>query len=235
MATSILRAILIDQVNFLTAVSTLCSASKIYTTTGKSTRLQDLLQNFMKTKWNAPLITFLYMSLLSSISLDAVTYWGGSSPLVSSNNMSLQFIHGAVYFLVLCKWLEYSALWSTAVVISVLEEKRGFEAFSCAAKLIKGRRMVGFVLMLGYAVWRLSLGLPTFFEKWSFHRGVVYAVLNSSFLCVGQIMNWVVFVVYYHDCQDRHGEKIAMEDGGRYELIVEDGGGYEQVDTNVLP
>lgn len=108
--------------------------------------------------------------------------------------MLLRFIHGAVYFLVLCKWLEYGALWSTAVVISVLEEKRGFEAFSSAAKLIKGGRMVGFILMLVYTVWRLSLGLPTFFEKWSFHRGVVYAVLDSSFLCVGQVMNWVVFV-----------------------------------------
>lgn len=62
-ATSILRAILIDQVNFLTAVSTIYSASKTYTTTGKSTRLQDLLQKFMKTKWNATLIAFLYMSL----------------------------------------------------------------------------------------------------------------------------------------------------------------------------
>lgn len=225
-ATPILRAILFDQVNFLTAVSTIYSASKFYTTSGRSMSLQDLLQNFItNAKWNGPPIAFLDMSLLSLISLYAITYWGGSGPLVSSSNMFLQVIHGVVYFGALSKWLEYSALWHSAVVISVLEEKRGFEAFSSAVKLSKGRRIAGLVLMLVYSVWKLSLAFPTLFGNWSFPGGVVYAVLDSSLLCVGRVMSWVIFVVYYHDCKNRHTENTTMEDGERNELY----------DTNVQP
>ncbi|KAF3431735.1 hypothetical protein FNV43_RR26471 [Rhamnella rubrinervis] len=146
------RAILIDLVNFLTAVSTVYSASKFYTTTGRSMSLQDLLENFItNTKWNGPLIAF-FMSQLSFISLDAVAYWGGSSPLVSSYNTLLQVIHGVDYFVALVNCLEYSAVWHTAVVISVLEDERGFKEFSSAAKLIEGRRIVGWVFMLVYSV-----------------------------------------------------------------------------------
>lgn len=189
-ATPVLRTILLDQVNFLTALSTIYSASKFYTNTGRSTSLQDLLQNFItNAKWNGPLIVFLDMTLLSFIALEAVTYWGGSGPLVSSSNMLLQVIHGVVYFAGLSKWLEYSALWHSAVVLSVLEEKRGLEAFSSAAKLIKGRRIVGLVLMLVYTASKVSLAFPTFFENWSFHRGIVYAVLDSSY-CV--LVGWWV-------------------------------------------
>lgn len=210
-ATQILRYLLFDMANLLTAVSTIYSASRIYTARRSSKGLQDLLQNFItKAKWNGPFITFIMDVPLVQHFFGWCSLFSYSSPLFSSGNMLFLVLHGAVYFMTLCKWLEYCALSNIAVVISILVDKRRSEAFSSSSKLIKGRRIRGLFFMLVYTVWRLSLGLPPLFESWNFRTGISCAVPDSSILCVRKVMNWVVFVVYYHDCKNRQGQKIIL-------------------------
>ncbi|KAB2624695.1 hypothetical protein D8674_016355 [Pyrus ussuriensis x Pyrus communis] len=126
-------------------------------------------------------------------------------PLLSSScsNRLLQAVNMVVPVVAFDKWVEYGAWWNLSVVVSILEkDNRGFEAFSDAAELSEGNTRRGFVLMLLYSVW--SFRFPTLIAKCTFPSVMAYDVLDTSFLCLGKVMNWVVLTVYYYDCKDRH-------------------------------
>lgn len=115
--------------------------------------------------------------------------------------------------------MKYSSLWETAVVISILEEKKLFEAFSSSAKLTQGRRISGAILSTIIVVVLAIMFAPTMFEGRTFNRGIDYVVHDWSLKCVGKAMSWVVFVVYYHDCKNRQKEKMIMEKCGENEQV----------------
>lgn len=212
--TWLLKRWLIDFFRFAVAITTIYSASKVYTTK-RSMNLGDLMRCYPITKASVmgPLFTFLVMSVFSSISLDLVTQWGGWGPLVKTRTMFFQVMHGMSYAAGLTIWSGYCALWNVGVVMSVLEGNRviGLEAFSASSDLMRGNRVRGAFLMVFYHVWWLGLGLPTYFPIYSywgsFSDGIVYKIVDTILLCLGLVMNWVVCVVYYHDCKNRRRGK----------------------------
>lgn len=128
-ASQILRLVPLDMFNFFTEVSTVYSAPRIYAS-GRSKGLQDLLQNFnIKSRWNETLLTFLSMSMLTRISVDAFSYWAKTVPKLLQENTFLMVLNFILYFVVLSKWMEYSSLWDTTVVISILEDKKYLKSF----------------------------------------------------------------------------------------------------------
>lgn len=196
-----------ELVNFFTALTTIYASSTVYISSDRwKVSLRDLLRNSMtKTRWREPVFTFLIMSL-SHICLSSVYYWHHhAKPLLSSScsNRLLQAINMVVPVVALDKWVEYGAWWNLSVVVSILEkDNRGFEAFSDAAELSEGNTRRGFVLMLLYSVW--SFRFPTLIAKCTFPSVIAYDVLDTSFLCLGKVMNWVVLTVYYYDYKNRH-------------------------------
>ncbi|XP_050130842.1 uncharacterized protein LOC126607333, partial [Malus sylvestris] len=204
----LLRVYLFELVSFFTALTTIYAASTVYISSDRwKVSLRDLLRNSItKTRWREPMLTFLTVSLLSHICLSSVYYWHHhAKPLLSSScsNRLLQAINMVVPVVAFDKWVEYGAWWNLSVVVSILEkDNRGFEAFSDAAELSEGNTRRGFVLMLLYCVW--SSRFPTLIAKFTFPSVIAYDVLDTSFLCLGKVMNWVVLTVYYYDCKNRH-------------------------------
>ncbi|PON59311.1 Transmembrane protein [Parasponia andersonii] len=199
----ILSAWLFDFIRFIVAITTVRSVSMIHTSGIGSISLRNLVQDSIAgPKWTGPILTFLYMSLFSSASLNAATYWGGWGPLVPSRTLPFHVVHGITYAAVMVVWCHFRALCKVGVVFSILEGKSGLEAFSASADLIKGNKTRGTILMVLDMAWRLSSGLlPTLFPRSGF--GVWYEVLDAYLMCYGRVMNWVVLVIYYYDCKNR--------------------------------
>ncbi|ONI30526.1 hypothetical protein PRUPE_1G255800 [Prunus persica] len=108
-------------------------------------------------------------------------------------------LHLIVYGVAFAKWAEYSAWWNLSVVVSILEENRGIEAISASSKLTKGNRLRGLIWMLLYSVWRFKL--PSVLATWTFPHILASYYLDTSFVCLGKVINWVVLTVYYYDCK----------------------------------
>ncbi|KAL6187087.1 hypothetical protein ACLB2K_043202 [Fragaria x ananassa] len=141
------------------------------------------------------------MYLLSTISLDAVLLYGTAGPLRSLRNDWAPPLHFFTQVGLSFVRDEFSAWWQVALVVSVLEEdKLQFFAFFTSAKLRKGNRFTGFVLMFLYFGWR-SLPNLLGLKRWSFTSGVAYAFVDRGLFCLGEVMNWVACTIYYHDCR----------------------------------
>ncbi|PQM40966.1 uncharacterized protein Pyn_14297 [Prunus yedoensis var. nudiflora] len=207
----ILEVYLFCLVDFLSALTTIYAASIICTSNERSTMgLRNLLRNSItKTRWHERMFTFLYVSYLCSLSSNVVDYWRYARPLLSSGcpTPSLRGLHLIVYGVAFAKWAEYSAWWNLSVVVSILEENRGFEAISASSKLTKGNRLRGLIWMLLYSVW--SFKLPSLLATWTFPHILAYYYLDTSFLCLGKVINWVVLTVYYYDCKNCRN-KVAI-------------------------
>ncbi|PON98915.1 hypothetical protein TorRG33x02_051520 [Trema orientale] len=230
--TRTLKTWLLDLARFLVAITTVYSASKIHTSGLGSTGLRDLIEHVIKavakTKyWFAPIFTFWLMTVFSDYFLDAATYWGVWGPLVWSRTLLFQIVHVITYAGLMVIWSEYSALWHVGVVISILEENvsSGFEVFLASAGLSRGKWTRGTILMVLDLAWRVGLRLPTLFPMWGFnyYGSVWYKVLETYLVCVGRVMSWTVWVVFYYDCknsQRRNNKNLVVEEVRGSEILV---------------
>ncbi|KAL6187461.1 hypothetical protein ACLB2K_038860 [Fragaria x ananassa] len=204
-----------ELITFLATVTVIDSASTIYKAgAGRSIGVRDLLRNSFRDRWDNSFVVYIVMYLLSTISLDAVLLYGTAGPLRSSRNDWASPLHFFTQVGLSFVRDEFSAWWQVALVVSVLEEdKLQFDAFFTSAKLRKGNRFTGFVLMLLYFGWR-SLPNLLGLKRWSFTSGVAYAFVDRGLFCLGEVMNWVACTIYYHDCKNRQTweEVIAKED-----------------------
>ncbi|KAM4109896.1 hypothetical protein ACJW30_03G154100 [Castanea mollissima] len=121
--------------------------------------------------------------------------------------------YGIAFVALLTKYLEWSAMWNMSIVISVLEGIYGGEAFALSAYFNKGSEGRGLLLMLVFFVWGLGLRLPClYFGCYEGGRGIVAQI---SLFCLGNVLKWVVCMVYFYDCKKRILEKKVDEEVGR--------------------
>ena len=153
------------------------------------------------------------------MSFEAAVYWLVSGPLLPSRYMFLKITHFIIFTLLFVKWFEYWTLWNVGVVISVLDDKIGFKAFRVSADLSKGNRLRGASLMLVYIVFRMIVLLVAYNPRNMLSRGFAYKVLETCSFCLGTIITWVVYVVYYYDCKNRYRAKMIQQ-GRRLELVA---------------
>ncbi|XP_054804552.1 uncharacterized protein LOC129307712 [Prosopis cineraria] len=111
-----------------------------------------------------------------------------------------------------------AVVWKMSVVISVLEEKRGLEAFGKAWQILKGLKTQGFLLNLVYDVLALIGYIWWYME--SPKKGTYYSlVMGLMLLNVGCLIKMLVdmaFTVLYHMCKLSHGEEIEFERISKY-------------------
>ena len=215
LVTTSLKVLLFDSLNFLIAIATVHSTSKIYTDHHrdhgtKSMSLRDLLKSFICTELRSKVAllngisTFLFIRLLSSTTLDMATYWFGYGPLVHSRTMALHVVHGITVAMVMTMWSAYNAMWDVGFIFTILEEKRAFEEFSESSNLLRGNWMRGTMLMVLDHAWSIFLGFPILFPSWDFRKGFAYEeVVHVVLVCFGRVMKWVVCMIYYYDCKNR--------------------------------
>ncbi|PON59300.1 hypothetical protein PanWU01x14_160490 [Parasponia andersonii] len=98
-------------------------------------------------------------------------------------------------------------------VWSILKENKiGIDAFRAAFDLTKGNRTRGAILMFlhGAWCWGMAVGWPslmTLFDGLESWQGVVaFKVVHQGLTSVGDVINWVVLVVYYYDCKNSRRE-----------------------------
>ena len=121
--------------------------------------------------------------------------------------------YGIAFVVLLTKYLEWSAMWNMSIVISVLEGIYGGEAFALSADFSKGSEGRGLLLMLVFFVWGLGLRLPClYFGCYEGGRGIVAQI---SLFCLGNVLKWVVCMVYFYDCKKWILEKKVDEEVGR--------------------
>lgn len=189
-------------VDFLIALTTIYAASIICTSSERSTMgLRNLLRNSItKTRWHEPMFTFLSVSFLCSLSSGVLDYLLYAGPLFLSGcpTRLSRGLHLIVYGVAFAKWAEYSAWWNLSVVVSILEENRGI-AISASSKLTRGNRLRGLIWMLLYYVWRFKF--PSLLAAWTYPHILAYYYLDTSFVCLGKVINWVVLTVCYYDCK----------------------------------
>lgn len=210
--------------NLLTAVTTVHSSSTIFAQ-GQSACLRDMLKDSItKARWKWPLITSTLVSFFSLIFIFwvCIVSWGGGGGFLASGKILYLSIWGFILVVAMTKWLEYSAVWDVAIILSISEDKSVLEVLSTASSITKGNRTRGCVLMLLNFAWWLGLRVLGFHARRRFMANSAHAVAvaETGLVCVGKVMEWVVCVVYCHDCKRRSSrDKVDLE-GGEHAMLL---------------
>ncbi len=188
-----------------TVIVTVDMASKIY---AKEETPMTLIKGMIKeaiygARLRGTFITSYYVLFLSTCILLGLISFVTHAVNMSSSITDLYFpvCYGIFILPLLIKYLEWSAMWNMSIVISLLEGIYGGEAFALSAYFSKGSEWRGLILMLIFSVWGLGLRLPCVF--FGCYEGGIGIVVRSSLFCLGNVLKWVVFVVYFYDCKKR--------------------------------
>ncbi|KAK7843235.1 hypothetical protein CFP56_012815 [Quercus suber] len=120
------------------------------------------------------------------------------------------WFYGAIFLVLLVKYLEWSAMWNMSIVISVWEGIYGGEALALSAYFCKGSKGRGVLLMFVFYVWGLGLRLPCLL--FGCYEGGIGIVAQISLFCLGNVLKWVVCMEYFYDCKKRTLEKKSGEE-----------------------
>uniref|UniRef100_A0A1D1YLY6 Putative transporter C3B8.04c n=1 Tax=Anthurium amnicola TaxID=1678845 RepID=A0A1D1YLY6_9ARAE len=97
--------------------------------------------------------------------------------------------------------------------VSVIEEDDccGVDALARAAELVRGRELVGFLLMVLMLLLGAPVSLLLYLNAREDDQGVVVRVVvgivGAALACLVKVFAFMAFTVFYHECRDYHGEK----------------------------
>ncbi|XP_022983225.1 uncharacterized protein LOC111481871 [Cucurbita maxima] len=180
------------------------------------------LRGSLATSLCSVLLASLTLLGLVALSKDFFLMATGSSHMSITNTFLLQlfiftFIFGTPFVVLLGKYVEWSAVWNMGIVISILDKNQGYIAIGVASYLSRGSRKLGFSLMMVFFVLKMVFGFPCLYALWNERscgvwENVVFVSLNG----VGNVVMWVVLMVYFYDCKRELLEKkIDLENNGK--------------------
>ncbi|KAG5244437.1 Transmembrane protein [Salix suchowensis] len=164
-----------------------------------------------------PLITSIYALLLDSLVsvglVSMVMYI-----CLGSISSFFSMVFSVVFLGLLSKYIEWSAVWNMGILISILEDKHGDVALIISAYRTRGSRQQGFLLMLVFFAWRLALRSAFIYVGWDGGgRGVAVTIVHASLVCSAKMWLWLVFIVYFYDCQKKSLRRKNDVEGGQEE------------------
>ncbi|GLU03074.1 hypothetical protein SLE2022_202920 [Rubroshorea leprosula] len=195
----------------------------------KRVSLRDIYKSLKKTRVKGPFITsvcVLFFSTCFLIGFAAIVIlfcvllkWN----LYYDPIMCITTIfQGVALMASLIKYLDWRSCWNMALVISVVEETYGAEALRLSAYYSRRSSDEGIFLSLVFFVWELVFRVSCLLGRCHERQGVrMWCLVSSSMICVGNVMKWVVFVVYFFDCKRRVLEKKIDEEVGGESKFVE--------------
>ncbi|KAA0053687.1 uncharacterized protein E5676_scaffold1119G00110 [Cucumis melo var. makuwa] len=212
---TLLSSVLIFFLDLLSTISTVFISAAMYGGNSQMDFKEMLVEvrKLLAARLSGTMATSLYVLLIASLTLLGL--------VALSTNMFLMpkssFIFGPIFVILLAKYIEWSAIWNMGIVISILDKNHGYIAIGVAAYLSRDSRKLGFSLMLVFFALKVAFGLPCLYALW--HEGSCGAlgnVVSVSFKCVGDIVMWVVLMVYFYDCKREFLEKkIDLENNGK--------------------
>ncbi|XP_038700768.1 uncharacterized protein LOC119997678 [Tripterygium wilfordii] len=145
-------------INFISAlfITTVVIFASAYMHNGKALSFKELLLKTLKA-WKRPLVTWFYVTLLASGFLIVFIIILIPVFLVMDSPFKPSIVSIVLIVLVAVLYTYLAVVWTLALVVSVLEDKRGIEALGKAAQLVKGMKLEGFLLNLVFTI--LSSGL----------------------------------------------------------------------------
>ncbi|KAG6650888.1 hypothetical protein CIPAW_06G074200 [Carya illinoinensis] len=129
-------------------------------------------------------------------------------------------LYGPVFIALLLKYLEWSAVWNVSIVISVLEGTFGLRAMALSFRYNRGSERRGLLLMAVFFVWGLGLRLPCLYFG-CYEGEIMGIVAQAGLYCLGNVLKWVVCVLYFYDCKKQTLEKKVDVEAGREIKVVE--------------
>lgn len=195
---------LFDLLNTIITVST---ASAIYAQE-KETLTKPFIENKVAL-FKGPLITSIYALLLNSLALVGLFTLSINIYVMWSAFTFFTLTYMLVFVALFTKYIEWSAVWNTGIVISILEQnKHGDVALGVSAYISRGSRKRGFLIMLVFFAWSFGLRLSSLCVGWQKGNVVIEVILAQACLdCLGSVMKWVAFMIYFYDCKKRFIEK----------------------------
>ncbi|KAG7979508.1 hypothetical protein I3843_05G135400 [Carya illinoinensis] len=199
-----------------TMIVTVDLACKIYAEERPMT-LKEMIKNPIHgARMRGTFITYFYVLLLSTCALLGLTWLVTNYYVTWRNTFFYMFFvvfYGAAFAALLTKFLEWSAVWNMSIIISVLEGTYGAEALALSAYFSKDFERRGMFLMLVFFVWEQGLRLPCLY--FGCYEGGIEILVQVSLFCLGNMLKWVVCVIYFYDCKKRTLEKKFDEEVGR--------------------
>ncbi|XP_077237081.1 uncharacterized protein LOC143878719 [Tasmannia lanceolata] len=178
--------------------------------------LNELLYRIGKT-WKRPVITWLYMLLLSLgylllivvLILFLHVIGSGSSFVLGALSVIL-----ALFAILSCFYLV--VVWTLGLVISIIEEGcYGIEALSKAHELIKGRRVQGVVLFLISTIIPMAISQILAIKMTDINNTESTQIIKGLVLInisgFASLYTHVVSTVFYYECKKSHGEEVEVQ------------------------
>ncbi|CAN0924027.1 hypothetical protein LINGRAHAP2_LOCUS33914 [Linum grandiflorum] len=142
--------------------------------------------------------------------------------LIMARNSVVIVAHVAGFVALMVKYMEWSAWWNVSVVVSIIQEEYGLDAFEVSANYgwrSKGSKKRGGVLMFVFFAWGVGMRVPCLLGGWDVEKGrgerVWFVLLGTALICMGNVMKWVVCGVYFFDCKRRIIEMKKIDHHGR--------------------
>ncbi|XP_057503973.1 uncharacterized protein LOC130787603 [Actinidia eriantha] len=198
--------------------------SSALTYTGKSTNLKELVLRIVS-NWKKPGITSIYILfltiayiLLSLVSLRLASLIG--------NGVASNVCNWVIGVLASSSYLYLDCVWILGFVISILEDDcYGEKAIGKARRLIRGRGLQGFSLMLILAL--LSVPIYVLFYVTTMddddELGPVarfaFTFIATVLFSLTNFFTFMVLTVFHLECKQSHGENLETEFGPGYLLV----------------
>ncbi|KAM5566738.1 hypothetical protein ABKV19_015065 [Rosa sericea] len=190
-------------------------ASKTYTRQEEEEPPLTLMEMFHKpfdvTRVLGTLVTFVYVVIMSTSSLLGLVWLAAIYYVVTMFFYDVLVIVwcwvGFVGLLTL--YLGWIAALNMSVVISILEGRYRTKAIALAICYSVGNEWRGFRLMLVFFAWEVALRLPCIYFgcKGTWSVGILTQI---GLFCLGNVVKWVVFTIYFYDCKNREIERKLM-------------------------
>ncbi|KAI3782138.1 hypothetical protein L2E82_12171 [Cichorium intybus] len=140
------------------------------------------------------------------------------------NKIVSKMILWGLVVLVVGLYLYFSVVWVLSLVVSVLEDCSGIEALGKAGRLVKGRKLGGFLLnlilnLLSYVFSHLSSKMIVVNVKQFELTQVLYLFFLMGFLCSLVMFEFQAYTVLYFKCKKNHGEEIELQGSVEYSKI----------------
>ena len=195
-----------------TVIVTVDLSSKIHAQERPMTLKEMIHKPICGARLRGTFITSIYVLHISTCTLLGLI-WLVTYFFILENSIIEVFFagfYGVVFLVLLGKYLEWSAMWNMSIVISVWEGIYGGEALALSAYFCKGSKGRGVLLMFVFFVWGLGLRLPCLL--FGCYEGGIGIVAQISLFCLGNVLKWVVCMVYFYDCKKRTLEKKFDEE-----------------------
>ncbi|KAF5178990.1 hypothetical protein FRX31_031418 [Thalictrum thalictroides] len=130
--------------------------------------------------------------------------------ILTKKSIVVLTIGTVLILLAICLYMYLALVWMLSIVISVLEDCYGLQAFGKGAQLLKGRKVVGFGLTF---VLMILIGVNVLVSN------IMISTIAMAFAVLLKMFSMMVYTVFYFDCKQSHGEEIELEENIEYAQV----------------